>query len=617
MKAFRLLLIGVVAFTANAFPNPFGDSISKEEQVELRKAAAKCMTGSDPMKGMIDLPPAQLLEMAKKLKAKKMEGISVEIQEAVTEKKNSLIVFKVDLAKISKGKSSGKSKAFWLLSGVRADSCSMRINLALMCAAIKKCKKYGDRQYCNDKLYIVIQGNPDGYAYNLEKYKAGKKERTTRNLQAKGNCDGIEIFQNFVEGHKTENCSGSAPLEAKESKFINDKVMMYKPCVILNMISDAQTLLLSPYASMKMKLQTMKLYRRTLTGFRGGSKLTDFKGGSVFRKLNTKTGTLMDTFIKKYPTKQFYLLGCKENQKRDYYDKVVYGILRIMSKQSRSIPADLADRKKVMRNIRSRKANESILTASEINDTVVSLTTGPKFKPGIITEQTEEGFVVQSQDYYPNGFNERGQGQPRPIMHIAGGGIWTLIGVGALGKECIPNIKMISYENPNRGASRLKTGTIDPDNMCANMNDGIFIHGNYPKGWQAESDVCSPNYSGTASLTSPEARNIYRLFNSTIESGKKCHSFLGIIQSENCTDKVFYSGTAPRKDLAKLHNDKLNLNFLTMAAAGESFGTFQENFKVCDQGAYLICVKPSSYVNLTNDEIGLAFVTMLRTVCKD
>jgi len=616
MNAFRLLLIGAVAFTANAFPNPFGDSISKEEQVELRNAAATCMKGNEPMAAMLELPPPALLEMAKKLKAKNMAGISVEIGEAITQKKNSLIIFKIDLAKISKGKSSGQPKTFWLQSGIRADSCSMRINLALMCAAIKKCKKYGDRQYCNDKLHIIIQGNPDGYAYNLEKYKANSNDRTTKNLQAKGTCPGIEVFQNFPGAFKTGNCLGDAALEAKEAKFINDKIMMYKPCIILDMISDTETFLLSPYASMKKKLQTMKLYRRTLSGFRGGSKLKDFKGGSVFRKMGAKTGTLMDTYIDKYSKKQAYLLGCKEKQNKDYYDKAVYGILRIMSKQSKQLPVDLADRRKVMQNIMNRKANESILTPSEINDTIVGLTAASnKFSAGIMTEQTEEGLAVQSQNFNPRGRSRRGQGQDRPIMAIVGGGLWTLMGARSLDSKCNPNLRMIAYENPNMGTSAKKTGTINPDNICVNENDGIFIHGNYPKGFKTVADICALESSGSASLTSPEARNIYRILTSIQESGKTCHKFIAIIQDESCSNKVYYSGTGAKKDLAKAHNDRLNLNILTNAAAGESLGNFQANFDVCTEGASIICVKPSAYGNLINTAIAEGYHAIFDQYC--
>jgi len=474
----RLLLLGLLAVATNAFPR-------LNEAEELMRQATKCIKAGDPQKKYVRISSNDLFHQA--LRYKDSDGwLSTQIDN-VTTQKNPMIIWKLDLARLAK---LPHNKTYWIESGHRAGSCGMEVSMALMCATIKYCKKYDQlkkkgpmSKVCRTRINFVHQSNPDGYDYNLKQEDGSKTDFTETNLQKKfANCDGIFINQNFKEGFVKDDakCTGDAPYEAPEAKYLNSETKKHNPCGHFTFVENKDKFrFLAPWAS-KDEAVTDKGYKRRAHIIR---KEFNMETGGYFSRAGIKRGTHLDTFHQETSAdkKKFsQLLQCKKGYDRQKLEDITKAFVHVLASGIKRPKKSPEDNKATYDEIGNANPTTEF-TPEETEDAVDVALEGPyknKFTQDDSLPETSQGLsqrvLTADNTKIPNA---RGKSKNKPIVSVFGGGLINQILEKYAGNRNYEfKMHFMSSYNQNNGYYTNKNADIVQGQQCASVEeDGYNI----------------------------------------------------------------------------------------------------------------------------------------------
>lgn len=510
------LLVALVAVGTNAFPEPSGGL--NEEGEELMRQATQCINPGDPQRKLVDISPDDLFHQA--MRFKDQNGWLSTTVANVTTQKRPIITWKVDLAKMV---GVPHNKTYWIEAGHRAGSCAMEVSMALMCATIKYCKKFDKMQMypkskvCRTRLYFVHQSNPDGYEYNLKQEDDKKTDFTTTNMQGKvGSCDGININQNFKQGFENiaAKCTGSAPYEAPEAKYLNGETEKTNPCGHFTVVeNDDKFRFLAPWAFQDVAASDPS-YRRRAHIMRTFFMM---ETGPYHKRVGKKTGTHMDTRYQDTldNKRQFsQLFQCKKGYNRENIEKIIKGFVHVLASGVRRAGKE---NKEIYNEMANAKPSTEF-SPEETKDAVDAIL-GGSYR-GKFT--VDESFPVTSQGYSfrvinadnTRNLNSKGTPKKRPLVSIFGGGLINVIlDKYAAKRKYFFKMNWLSTYNPNNGYYSNKNGDeIDGQNCASAALQGYNILMGYKP--NTISDRCDPAWS--LENAAQETKNMRAL----IEDGK-------------------------------------------------------------------------------------------------
>jgi len=610
--AVRLLLVALVAVATNAFPEPFG-GLSEEEA--LMRQAQKCIKATDPQKKQLDITSNDLFAQA--MRFKDSDGWLSTQMDNVTTQKRPMIIWKVDLAKLAK---QPHNKTYWIESGPRAGSCGMEVSMALMCATIKYCKhfekfkKYPKSKVCRTKIYFVHQSNPDGYEYNLKQEMDGKPERTTTNLQKKiGNCDGININQNFAGGFAKDDakCTGAAPLEAPESKYLDGETKKHNPFGHFTFVENKDKFrFLGPYASKDERVND-KGYKRRAHLIR---KFYKMEAGPYFKMSGKKTGTHMDTYYmdNKDQKKKFsQLFQCKKGYKRDDLEKITKGFVHLLASGIKR-PKKTREESKAMYDEMMNASPDNDFSPEETEEAVDVTLQGPykdKFTQDESMPETSHGLtqrtITADNTKIPNA---RGRSNKKPIVTIFNGGFLNVILEAYAGNKNY-GFKMhwMTAINQNNGFKTNKNGDEIEGQDCASVElQGYNILMGF-KNEPSITDNCDPAWS--QENAAQETKNM----RATIEDSQmKMNNGGGVY-----VVFTFMEGgasTIHHTSKSKAHADNLKSKMdpvLPGLAIKEGFDKIS-NIDSVTTDVIVIKINPKTSGNKSNQQIAEAFLAGLK-----